>query len=369
MRDRSWNLGWLTASLLLALAGVLAGCGGGGAVPEGQAPSPSAPAGGSTSAPAAPTKTAEQRNEVVARVNGEPLHAWQLDEVFAIVSAQVQAQGFPVTPEMEPQLRRVAMDLVIRNELVHQQAKADGMTVDPRQLEERLQEVRSRFGTEQGYHDYLQAAGLTEDDVREEAEYTMLIRQWVQSVTGNVAVDEKAARDLYEQWKPYLKEPGRARAAFILVNSSPEDPEGARKDARARIDEAYEKLQQGVDFAQVAREYSQAPSAAQGGDVGYFPRGVMAPQFEEKAFTLPVGETSEVFETAFGFNILKVIDRKEDRPLSYEEVKPNLMLQAAEQEESTVLNDKVQALYDKAGVEVLLDFGDQQPETAQGQAG
>ncbi len=365
MRDRS-KLFSHAATVLLVLTGLLVGCGGddGEPTPSSEQSPAGSTEGATTAAPSGASRA--ERERVVAEVNGQPVHAWQLEEVVTIVKAQLQAQGLPITPQIEPELRKGAMQLVVANEVVYQQAKAEGMAVDPRQIDQRLQELIAQFGSEDEFGKYLRDAELTEEDVREEAEYSMLVQQWVQSVTGQVAVDESEARALYEQWKPYLKEPAQARAAFILVKSSPDDPPAMREDARRRIDEAHEKILNGVDFAQVAREYSQAPSAAQGGDVGFFPRGVMAPQFEEQAFTLPIGAVSEVFETGFGLNILKVLDRKEDRPLSFEEVKPNLMLSAAQQEESEVLEQRVQALVDSADIQVFEKSEQPQDETRQG---
>ena len=78
-------------------------------------------------------------------------------------------------------------------------------------------------------------------------------------------------------------------------------------DANAKI--VLEKVKAGEDFAELASEYSKDPgSAANGGSLGYFPRGVMVPEFEEVAFSLGVGEISDIVESQFGYHIIKVED-------------------------------------------------------------
>ena len=69
-------------------------------------------------------------------------------------------------------------------------------------------------------------------------------------------------------------------------------------------------LDEGEDFAYLARQYSQCPSKTMGGDLGYFKRGQMVKEFETAAFNLPVGEVSEPVQTQFGWHLIRVVDKK-----------------------------------------------------------
>jgi len=69
-------------------------------------------------------------------------------------------------------------------------------------------------------------------------------------------------------------------------------------------------IEEGEDFAYLARQYSQCPSKTIGGDLGYFKRGQMVKEFEMAAFDLPVGEISEPIQTQFGWHLIKVVDKK-----------------------------------------------------------
>ena len=101
--------------------------------------------------------------------------------------------------------------------------------------------------------------------------------------------------------------------------------------------EAYKKIKDGMDFAEVANEYSVCPSKARGGELGYFTKGKMVPEFEEVAFSLEVGEISEPVETKFGYHIIEVTDRKPAGIKSFEEVKDEIV--------AAILNAKQKQLY------------------------
>lgn len=88
------------------------------------------------------------------------------------------------------------------------------------------------------------------------------------------------------------------RASHILV------------DTKEDADAIKEAIDNGQGFATMAKRYSKCPSGAQGGDLGYFERGQMVKEFEDAAFSLPVGKVSEPIHTQFGWHIIKVLDRK-----------------------------------------------------------
>ena len=119
-------------------------------------------------------------------------------------------------------------------------------------------------------------------------------------------------RDYYDSQPESFVQDEQARARHILFrlpeNASPEREQRVRTLAESVL----EKLRGGADFAAVAAEYSEDEGTAEaGGDLGFFPRGLMMPQFEEAAFSLPVGEVSDLVRTALGIHILNVEERTE----------------------------------------------------------
>lgn len=116
-----------------------------------------------------------------------------------------------------------------------------------------------------------------------------------QIVCNNIQV---CAKDLYKGEEVSMDNFSEVRASHILV-STKEQAEKVREEILA-----------GKDFAQAAKEVSKCPSGAKGGDLGYFGRGMMVPEFEKAAFSLPVGQISEPVQTQFGWHLIEVTDRR-----------------------------------------------------------
>jgi peptidyl-prolyl cis-trans isomerase D len=115
--------------------------------------------------------------------------------------------------------------------------------------------------------------------------------------------------------------PDQRRASHILLKLPP----GASADATARLERRARSLLKaargGADFADLARKHSEDGSGKSGGDLGLFPRGQMAPEFEEAAFSLPVGAISDLVRTPYGFHIIKVTEARAGRTVPLEEVR------------------------------------------------
>ncbi len=143
---------------------------------------------------------------------------------------------------------------------------------------------------------------------------------------------------------------GEVHARHILI-LFPKKHSGPTSDTdkvlvKAKIDSIYGLVKEGQDFEELAKKYSQDPgSAKRGGDLGFFGRGRMVPQFENAAFSLKDGEVSEPFETTYGWHIVQRIESK--GPASLEEQRPAILAAISRDERSTMAR---QAIVEKAKV-------------------
>ena len=112
-----------------------------------------------------------------------------------------------------------------------------------------------------------------------------------------------------------------------------------------------QRLKAGHDFAALAKEFSQGPSSTKGGDLGYFARGQMVTPFEDAAFSLKPGEVSDIVETKFGYHIIKVVDKKPETTISYDEVRERLGLYLKGEKTKKEIRIYVKRLEDNANVE------------------
>ena len=137
----------------------------------------------------------------------------------------------------------------------------------------------------------------------------------------------------------------QVKARHILIKVTPDaDPEKVG-EARKRTEEILARAKKGEDFASLAEQYSEGPTAKKGGDLGYFPRGRMVKEFEDAAFSLKPGEMSAVVRTQFGFHIIKAEDIRQERTRGLDEVRKSI--------ESTLRDQKSRDLAERGAEEAF----------------
>ena len=160
-----------------------------------------------------------------------------------------------------------------------------------------------------------------------------------------VGVSEEEIKTYYETNIDDFNVQNQVKARHILISVPTDaDPEKIEQ-ARKKAEEILAKAKKGEDFAGLAKQYSEGPTAKKGGDLGYFPRGRMIKEFEDAAFSLKPGELSPVVRTQFGFHIIKVEDVKEERVRSLDEVRTSI--------ESTLRDQKARDLAERSVEEAL----------------
>jgi peptidyl-prolyl cis-trans isomerase D len=165
------------------------------------------------------------------------------------------------------------------------------------------------------------------------------------------AISDQDVDDYYYEHESSYRTEKEVRASHILFKSDGTDP---AKDAaaKAKADEVLAKIKAGSDFAEMAKQFSEDSSAAQGGDVGFFPRqGKMVEQFSEAAFGLPVNQVSEVVKTNFGYHIIKATEIREASLKTLDSVKDeikNNLLTAQATEYAERESDRLKGLFDSA---------------------
>lgn len=153
-----------------------------------------------------------------------------------------------------------------------------------------------------------------------EAELQLRIERLAVRHAGRIAPPRnKDMVDYYRHHRDGMVIPEAIRAAHIVKNVDENTPEEA---ALAAIRVAEDRLKAGEVFETVADETSDCPG--RGGDLGWFPRGEMVPEFDAVVFALNAGETSPIFRTPFGFHIAKVHDHKQERIATFEEARPQI---------------------------------------------
>ena len=357
----------LTAAVLPLLA--LLGCGGShdagtpASVPPTAPPSTAAASSppSPTPPPAAQVKPASavppgvDAQQPVATVNGTPIPADKVYSVYQMNKQMLQQRGRELNANDDQALKAQSLEVVIADELLYQAASAKGVTASPAEIAAAIKQLKTRVGSDEAYKKFLAESGLTEADVHKEVERNIQTEAYGKSLVAGKGVSEEQAKKFYDENAPkgMFNVPEQVHVQYILVKATEKDPESVRIDAKKRAEEAAKRAAAGEDFTALAKQYSQDSTAARGGDIGLFPRGVMFPKFEEIAFSGKPGEVSPVFETPKGFNVMKILEKKPESTRTYEEVKSALMLDMGRLMEQEVLKAKVQELAAGAKIAIL----------------
>jgi peptidyl-prolyl cis-trans isomerase SurA len=305
------------------------------------------------------TARAELVDRVAAVVNRDII---ALSEVEKRAAPELARLGALRDPKERAEQRKLilknTLDLLIGEKLMEVEIQELGLGVTDSELEAAMADVRRQNNiTDNAQFERLLAGeGLTLKEYKEFLRKQMGRMKLVQyKVAPKVKVSEEDLKSAYTQYSRMEGEDSEVHARHILVQldpkASPAQVEEARKKAQALAEEA---RRPGVDFVRLARAKSEGPSAEDGGDLGYFRRGVMVPAFERVAFSLEVGEVSEPVRTQFGWHVLKLEDKRSVDVPPFERVKGELESRLRMQKTEKYVDQYVQELRQKAAVEVKL---------------
>ena len=258
-------------------------------------------------------------DRIVAVVGTRPILASQVDE--ELVRFQAQGGQLPPDSAARAKLRRQILDRMVEEELVVQQAQRDTTVKVTEQevldaVEQTYQNARKQFTSEVEFQAQLRAVGLgtveewrrqLADDQRRRILQDRLFESLRQKgKLKPIPPTDAQMRDFWESNR--AQQPKRpATVSFRQVVIKPQPDSTARARAYQLAESLLVVLRRGADFASVAKRFSaDTASREQGGELGWFRRGVMFKQFEDAAFRLRPGEISEVVETPFGFHVIKL---------------------------------------------------------------
>ena len=262
-------------------------------------------------------------DKIVAIVNGEIITLAELERFFSKPRDGSGTMGNPGERSANIfKSRREALDRLIEEKLVHQQCKKLSIKVSARDLDMAIENVKKLNAiNDEQLKSALMAEGLSFEDyrqqLREQISRAKLISRVVRS---KVVVDDDRLKRFYSEHIERFKEPDQTRVSNILI-MIPQDTDDLFVEAlRHKGETILERLRRGGDFQELARIYSDDASAKNGGDLGFFKRGDLLPEFERATFNLQPGHVSGLVRTKVGFHIIKVTERREGSVTPYEQV-------------------------------------------------
>ncbi|MDH3378513.1 MAG: peptidylprolyl isomerase [Gammaproteobacteria bacterium] len=218
-----------------------------------------------------------------------------------------------------------------------------------------LEQVKKNYDSEQAFLNKIKEGGFNIESYTEDLKRQLSVRRLVtEGIAPATTVSDQEVEEFYTANPDKMQRPEELRARHILIKLAPDADPAAEQAAKAQIDKVLAEARAGADFAELATQHSQAPSAPQGGDLGFFGPGKMVPPFEQAAFALAPNEISEVVRTQFGYHIIRLEERRGGETLPKEAVAPQIRSYLTQQKVQQGVQDLVQDLRASGNVEVLL---------------
>jgi peptidyl-prolyl cis-trans isomerase C len=267
--------------------------------------------------PAEPVANVEPESKKVAVFEGGEVTLGEVQE-FAVQSGMGELS--PGDPQYEAMIQQI-MPTLVDFEIAKAYAEEHGITVSESEVNQEIETIKDQIaeqaqaqgmnvGREEAFTQALQQAGLTEEELRVQLRDQLPVQKVQERVAGDAEASQEEVERFYEENKELqFTTPEQRCARHILFN----------KDQRAQAEEVKGRLQNGADFAELAREFSQDPGSAEnGGDLGCLGQGETVPNFEEALFNAEEGAIVGPVETEFGYHVVEVTDIRQQstQPLS-----------------------------------------------------
>ncbi|TDJ57893.1 MAG: hypothetical protein E2O41_07115 [Nitrospina sp.] len=261
--------------------------------------------------------------QVLAQVNGADIKKESVWNALTQRVKKYKARGMALTREQERVAAQQLVEDQINLHLFLQKAKALGITVSEEQARLKLADVKSGFKSEKAFQKKLEKKNISLEQYRKKIKEDLLVDGVIQKeIREKIQITDSEAQQYFEKNKSKFSTQEKRRASVILIKVDSKN--GGDREARKTLEKIQAKLQEGGDFGELARQFSQDTLAKRGGDLGFFTQDRMFAAFSKRAFKLKVGEVSDVFQTRHGLQILKVTGKKEASTGTLEGEKENI---------------------------------------------
>ena len=284
--------------------------------------------------PAERVANVERESKKVAVFEGGEV---TLGEVQEFAQQSGLGELSPGDPQFEAAVQQI-MPTLVEFEIASAYAEENGITVSGNRVDQEIETIKDQIveqaraqgmnvGREEAFQQALEQAGITEEQLREQLREQLPVQKVQERVVGDVEASQEEVERFYEENKELqFTTPEQRCARHILFN----------KDEKEKAEEVKGQLQNGADFAELAKEFSQDPGSAEnGGDLGCLGKRETVPNFEEAIFKAEEGEIVGPVETEFGYHVIEVTDirRKSTQPLSEVETQIREQLSTDQQAE------------------------------------
>jgi len=306
--------------------------------------------------PAEPQANVDSQAKKIATFEGGDVTQGELNQ-FA------EQSGFGELSEGDPQYEAAVQQIMpqlVGIEIAKAYAEENNMTVSDKEVDQEISKIKEQVGEQarssgqnlsdqKAYEQALEQNNITEEELREDIRENLPVQKVQEKVTGNAEPSDEEIQKYYEKNKEaQFTTPEQRCARHILFN----------KDQKQKAEDVEKQLEDGADFAKLAKENSQDPgSAEKGGDLGCLGKGETVPEFEKATFEAEQGEIVGPVETEFGYHIIEVTDAKPEQTRPLSEVESQIRSQLSTEEQSEAFSKWLEEQKKQRDVEYLKGYG------------
>lgn len=275
-------------------------------------------------------------NEAVADVNGTKITLGQYEFMLKMNKASVEstiggAEGWEQKDQSgqtyKDKYKTLVLDQMINTELLAQNAEKEGIKVTDKEIQSSYNDLKTYVNSDEQIKKSAEDLGISDDFLKEQAKLSLLIQKSQEKFYSEEKVSDSEMKKYYDEHIDEYKK-DEVEASHILIKTTDDQnkplPEADQKKAKEKAEKVLKEVKAGGDFAELAKKYSQDPgSAANGGALGAFGKGMMVKEFEDAAFGMEPGQVSDLVKTDFGYHIIKVTDRIKETT-SFDEAKEGI---------------------------------------------
>jgi peptidyl-prolyl cis-trans isomerase C len=312
-------------------------------------------ASATTTAPAEDTSTYEP-TQVIGSLDDTNFTTADIDK---ILEKNPRFSAFKQMADTKPgllnKLRRTALEQMIDRKLLLKAASAAGNTAD-KEIEDKYANILKQYGGEEKLKPLLEQTGTTLPEFTTGVKEDLVIERYLsKTITDSVNVSDEEIKAEFEKNSAEYATGESVRARHILIKADAKEGEAADAAAKKKIEELSQKVRESnADFAAIAKDNSQCPSAANGGDLNFFGRGQMVPPFETAAFAMKPGEISQPVKTDFGYHLIKVEEKKTAEEPNLDKAKPMITNKLKSQKQKQALESQIAQLRTSSKVSVAI---------------
>ena len=292
--------------------------------------------------------------EKVVRVNGHILTRQDYDREITRIIQQFASMGQALTGSQLRDVENDILDNLVETVLIYQHSLKAGVVAAEEEIQEEFDSIKNQFPTESDFKEALENQYHTAKSLREQVKRDLTVNQYIETeILADLSVEDSELLDYYDINKSEFVSSHRVRASHILVLVDAEADQITKQIAIEKLENVKKELAAGEGFSELAKTYSEGPTGPYGGDLGFFGRGQTDPSFEDAAFTLQIGEVSDIVESEYGYHLITVTDVLPAGVILFSDIKEVLKENLLGEKNRSAVEEFVESLRSSAQIEMF----------------